>query len=585
MSSSNKGFGLFDNNNSREAESTPGQEDATEHTPLIARDDREANGDIEQSSRRQSDRAASESLLRTIQGHSQKKSRLKRWPSLIALVVLCVAIVLILVLAFVAPQVVSEYAKEAVVFEPTGLSIAYFTATGVVARVQGSFRMDASRVKSKSTRGLGRFGTWIAREVETQSTLLEVTLPEYGSPVIGTAALPKIKVNIRNGHENHIDFLTQLEPGSKDSIRRVADDWLRGRIGQLRVLGEADVSVKTGLITLPKQFLSQSMVFESGDVSDMPDFDILQLKVHEQELPHGNKSLLADVAIQVANKFPVDFKIPPLGFQLLVPGCLPRDYVTLADAATKPVHVEPKTNVIVNATGLIKQLPKEATTACPGTAQSPLDRFVGSYIKGNDSVVYVRGSRSPSEKTPQWIVDLMTDIIVPVPFPGRSFGHLIKNFTMTNAHFDLPNPFAEPDAPESNPMISAEIKALIGLPDEANFDIGVSRVRASADVFYKKHKFGVLDLHNWLHAESRPVNTSKDHSDLEMLAQVKKAPLIITDSDVFGDVVQEMLMSRKGLNLTVKALVDVEMDMALGKFIVRDIPAQGVVPVKRMQPF
>lgn len=578
----NSGFGLFDNAGERES-ATRVQEDATEETPLISRDDREANGDTEQSSRRQSDTAASESLLRTIQGRSEKKSKLNRWPSIIALVVLCVAIVVILVLAFVVPEVVSEYAKEAVVFEPTGLSIAQFTATGVLARVQGSFRMDASRVKSKSTRDLGRFGTWIAREVEAQSALLEVTLPEYGSPLIGTAALPPIKVNIRNGHENHIDFLTQLEPGSKDAIRRVADDWLRGRIDQLRVLGEADISAKTGLITLPKQALSQSMVFKSGDIPDMPDFDILQLKVHEQNLPRGKKNLLADVAVQIANKFPVDFKIPPLGFQLMLQGCLPKDYIMLADAATKPIHVEPKTDVIVNATGLINQLTKEATTACPGTSKSPLDMFVGSYIKGNDSVVYVRGSESPSEKTPRWIVDLMKDITVPVPFPGRSFGHLIKNFTMTNAHFDLPDPFADPSAPESNPMISAEIKALINLPNEVSFDVGVNRVRASADVFYKKRKFGVLDLHNWLPAESKPVNTSKGHSDVQMLAHVKRAPLIITNSDIFSDVVQEMLIFRRGVNLTVKALVDVEMDMALGKFIVRDISAQGIVPVKRTQ--
>lgn len=561
-------------------------DDATEDTPLISRDEADTNEDIERSPRRPSQSPASTSLLRTIQGQSTKKSRLKRWPSLIALIVLCVAIVIILVAGFVAPQVVSEYAKEAVVFEPKSLSIEDFTATGVVARVQGSFLMDASRVKSKPTRDLGRFGTWIAREVETQATVVDVTLPEYDNPAIGSAVIPPINVNIRNGQITPIDFMTELTPGSKEIIRRIADDWMSGRLGQLRVQGIADIIIKSGLITLPTQTISHSLTLESHDIPAMPDFDIHKLNVHEKNMTDGKTALAADVAIEVANRYPVDLQIPPLGFQLLVPGCAPTDsYVLLADAGTKPIHVKPKHDVMVNATGIIRRFSKEAITACPGTVQSPLDVFLGNYIHGEDSTVFVRGSEAPSDSTPQWIVDLMAGITVPVPFPGRSFGHLIKEYKMEHVHFDMPDLFADPNAPESNPRVSAQIKALIALPEEFNINVGVDRVRADADVFYEERKFGELDLHKWHAAESKPVESSGDHNDLQVLSKIKQAPLMITDNDVFSEVVSELFTSSSGINLTVKAEVDVEMETALGKLVVRKIPAEGAVPVNRMLPF
>jgi hypothetical protein len=109
--------------------------------------------------------------------------------------------------AFFAPAVVEEYAKEALVIEPTNLSIDSFTTTGVRARVQALFRMDASRVKNKHVRNIGRFGTWIAREVESQESKVEVYLPEYGNILVGTAAVPRVVVDIQNGHTTAIDFL------------------------------------------------------------------------------------------------------------------------------------------------------------------------------------------------------------------------------------------------------------------------------------------------------------------------------------------------------------------------------------------
>lgn len=173
----------------------------------------------------------------------------------------------ILCLGFAAPTIVEEYAQQAVVFESTNLSIDSFTATGVRARVQGTFTLDASRVQKKSVANIGRAGTWIAKEVETRESDVKVYLPEYGNILLGVATIPPLKVNIRDQHVNSIDFLTDLEPGDVNSIRQIANDWLDGRLASLRVQGVAIVSLKSGIFSLGTQKISQSMLFEGQSLS------------------------------------------------------------------------------------------------------------------------------------------------------------------------------------------------------------------------------------------------------------------------------------------------------------------------------
>lgn len=200
--------------------------------------------------------------LRSLQsGGSTKGKKSGRWPTIIALTFLGLVIITILCLGFAAPAVVEEYTKEAMVFEPTDLSIDSFTATGVRARIQGDFTLDGSRVLKKSVRDLGRAGTWIARAVESKRSKVKVYLPEYGDILLGTADVPPIVVDIRDGHTTHIDFLSDLVAGDVDGIRRMAMDWLEGRVGRLSIRGVADVSLKSGLIPLGTQSLTQTVEF------------------------------------------------------------------------------------------------------------------------------------------------------------------------------------------------------------------------------------------------------------------------------------------------------------------------------------
>jgi hypothetical protein len=320
-----------------------------------------------------------------------------------------------------------------------------------------------------------------------------------------------------------------------------------------------------------------------NEIPVLPKYDITKLNFHEVKLPNNERGMAADVSLELMNDYPVKFTVPPLGFDILVQDCSPEQpYIRLADATTEEIEVEPKKVVQVHVGGFIRDIPKPLLAICPQTEKSPLDALLGDYISGDETTVFVRGSNAPSSETPDWVTELIKSVTLPVPFPGKTVGSLIRNFSLADVHFSLPDPFATPDTPKANPRISATVKTLIGLPKEMNFPIDVGQVRADADVFYHKKKLGYLDLSRWQKANSTRIEAHDDvDAGLAVDSVVKDAPLKITDDDVFSDLVQDMVFGGKKVVLGVKAKVDVETETALGKFVVRDIPAEGKVFVKR----
>ena len=249
--------------------------ESDESTPLLSREDGERQyGDTPPSSGDANEEAASPatSSLRSLQAGrppqvgTSNKRRSPKWPTIVALSILGSVLIVIICLGFVAPAVMEEYAKEAMVFEPTNLSIDSFTTTGVRARIQGDFKLDGSRVQKKPVRDLGRAGTWIARKVESKQSKVEVFLPEYDDILLGTADVPPIVVDIIDGRTTHIDILSDLGAGDLDGIRRMASDWVEGRIGRLSVRGVANVPLKSGIFGLGTQSLTHTIVFNGQSI-------------------------------------------------------------------------------------------------------------------------------------------------------------------------------------------------------------------------------------------------------------------------------------------------------------------------------
>lgn len=153
---------------------------------------------------------------------------------------------------------------------------------------------------------------------------------------------------------------------------------------------------------------------------------------------------------------------------------------------------------------------------------------------------------------------------------------------MADVHFSLPDPWADPDTPEASPKISATVKVDINLPHEMNFPLDVNHVKADADIFYHEKLLGKLDLKKWQDARSKRVDARGDEGALLLVeSDIVKAPVKILDDDLFSEVVQELIFGSKGVMMKVKAAVSVKVDTPVGGFAVREIPAEGVVPVKR----
>lgn len=320
----------------------------------------------------------------------------------------------------------------------------------------------------------------------------------------------------------------------------------------------------------------------AGDkLPSVPRYNITRLNLREQR--PGHKGMGADVSIMVTNDFPVQLTIPPVAVDVLVDGCLESDqHIMVGTAETASLYVQPKTDVEVNVTGRVDTLPEALTETCPGSHKSPLDALLGDYMHGQDAKLYVSCCNFPDPETPAWAHDLLKDITVPVPLPSHEMGKLIKNFSFADVHFSLPDYFAEPGTPEAAPRISAIVKVEINIPNQMNFPVDVNRVKADADIFYHGKLLGTLDLKKWQEANSTRIDAhGSDGPSLMVQSDIQEAPVNIKDNDLFSEVVQALIFGNKGVTMKVKAAVSVKVDTPMGGFAVREIPAEGIVPVKR----
>ena len=185
-----------------------------------------------------------------------------RWPSIVAIVLLAILVILVMVLGFVVPPAVKMYAEHAAILEPTSLSVESITADGVRARIQANFRLDASRVSEDSSRRIGKVVTAIAGKLGTEETQLRVYLPTYDNALLGTAVVPPFTIHVANGRNNALDFVTDLTAGDAEYIRKIANDWLDGRLDRLEVAGKAAIHLKSGIFSLGTHDVKESMVFE-----------------------------------------------------------------------------------------------------------------------------------------------------------------------------------------------------------------------------------------------------------------------------------------------------------------------------------
>lgn len=320
----------------------------------------------------------------------------------------------------------------------------------------------------------------------------------------------------------------------------------------------------------------------------MPEYSIDHLNFYDIPMDESRqKAVAANVSVTAYNGFPVSGTVPVLAFEVLVPACNEsQPYIAVAEAATAKITVQSHANVTADGKGIIKEIPESLTEACPLSKLSPLDHFMESYLHGEDAKVFVRGKKLPPSDTPDWVESIIEGITVPIDLPGKSFGNFIRNFSLTDVDFKMPSPFADPRDPDSQARVSGNVEVLAAIPEELNLDLGVKSIRSFADLYYNKNKLGELNLDDWQKANSKKVpGIDGDQDLLNITANIIDAPINITDSDVFGDLLQQMFFGEDDLFLDVNSTVDGRVSTVLGTIVVKNIPAAGKIPVKRSSSF
>lgn len=251
---------------SRKAPDNREPDEPSETTPLLSSSATTPRSDGEQDNAHRGDAASIASRATDASSPSSAKAKSIRWPSVIAVIVLSLFALTVMILAFIVPAAVEEYAKQATVLEPTNLSLESITANGVRARIQADFRLDAERVENEHVRRVGRAVTWLAGELGTEATKISVYLPDFGNVLLGTAGVPPLTVSIVDGRRNAVDFVADLAPGDAEGIRTIANEWLEGRLDSVRIKGQADVQLRTGIIPLGTHSIVESLTFEGQDL-------------------------------------------------------------------------------------------------------------------------------------------------------------------------------------------------------------------------------------------------------------------------------------------------------------------------------
>lgn len=235
--------------------------ETSESTPLLLSSNATPRYDGDDDGTRNGDAASIASVTASTDGSTKRKG----WasPTIIAMVVLAIFSLSIIIGAFFVPAAVEEYAKEALVLEPTNLSLESITTDGVRARIQANVRLDGQRVKNDHVRRIGRATTWLVRQLGTEHTRVQVYLPDYNNILIGSAAIPPLTVDIVDGKNNAIDFVANLIPGDAEGVRTIANEWLEGRLDVLRVWGKAEIPLRAaGFIPLGTHSIAEYLSFE-----------------------------------------------------------------------------------------------------------------------------------------------------------------------------------------------------------------------------------------------------------------------------------------------------------------------------------
>jgi len=188
----------------------------------------------------------------------------------------------IIILSFVLPDALEQYALQAAQFYPSGVVVlppesAHAlgplgskasasddpkTAGSLRLRVTGNFSLDSSRVKQPFIRAIGRFATALGHRAETGATVANITLPDYdGDNIVASATVAPIRLDIRSGRMNQVEALVDVAPPvNADVIKDLLQDVIQHGVRRATVGALVSTSIKSGVFSLGRVSFSHILL-------------------------------------------------------------------------------------------------------------------------------------------------------------------------------------------------------------------------------------------------------------------------------------------------------------------------------------
>lgn len=98
---------------------------------------------------------------------------------------------------------------------------------------------------------------------------VELALPDYSDDNLARVMLVDgLEVDVRDGRMNELEFVSEVMPGRDERevenvAKRLVDEIVSGKgMERLRVKGDANVGLKSGIFSLGKQRIQQMLVLD-----------------------------------------------------------------------------------------------------------------------------------------------------------------------------------------------------------------------------------------------------------------------------------------------------------------------------------
>jgi hypothetical protein len=212
-----------------------------------------------------------------------------------------------------------------------------------------------------------------------------------------------------------------------------------------------------------------------------------------------------------------------------------------------------------------------------------LEKFLSEYLKGESSIIHVRGSqRGPEDDEnsdlPEWMKKALSSVTLAIPFPGSAQKDLIESLAMSNISIDF--------ATRVGTVISGSATVLLRPPPEMKFDIDVESVKPVVYLYWKddyKNPFAKLAP-----SDSSPAETSLPRDDpsvpqdlVRVKSYLKRVPLTVLPGG--EDDLEKFLNNTfygSEQKVYIGGTVDAQVASAFGNLSVKGLTFKGEISTK-----